>query len=426
MKHAPSLAKISTLVVLVCVLLTPAVAIDFDTTFASSGKFMTTYSGSGNPSSSGSRIYIQPSGRIVVVGNHQQQGVAGRVNGIGLAGLTSGGILDTGFGSGGKVLLWDETGTRSLTDVTMLDNGSLLVFYRLVQAPKTDKPVLVRYTADGQFDGEFAANIELSVNQTRPVIVALGTGGKIYVTVRVGSAYSLIRLNDNGSRDTTFGPNGVRDLDLQRFSSSPTIFGINELPGGKLLVTGHYENADFERVSFVTRFDNDTNIDRSFGLQGATRIAIPYGNAYGTRTVIQPDGKILFVGFNTFLGSHAMLVRLTARGRFDSSFGTNGIVLTSFNNVNVIHGVGIAPDGKIVVTGTSSEKAFPPNERLFVARFSAGGVRESFLVTNFLANRDAGGADLKLQSDGKILITGFTQNPAPDNFLQMGVARFVP
>ena len=99
--------------------------------------------------------------------------------------------------------------------------------------------------------------------------------------------------------------------------------------------------------------------------------------------------------------------------------------MTSFNNINVINGIVLATDGRIIVVGTAGEKALPPNQRLFVSRFSVAGVRESFLVTNFIVNRSAGGAEVALQPDGKMVAGGFTQNPS-DNFLQLAAARFTP
>jgi uncharacterized delta-60 repeat protein len=398
--------------------------IGFDLAFGSSGRFLATFGDTGQPSSSGSNIYVQPSGRIVVLGRHQQQGGNGRVNGIAMVGLTFAGVLDSGFGSSGKVLQWSSDANQQLVNSAMLPNGAILLFYQYQQNPSTNRPTLSKFTPDGQPDETFSANLEINPNQTTAVIMASAKNGKIYALVREGPQYFLMRLNDDGSRDATFGPDGVRTMNLSRFPS-PTIFGMDELPNGKLLITGHYENSMFERIAFAVRFDSDTNIDRWFGSQGVTRIGIPYGNAYGTRTLIQPDGKTLFVGFNTFLGSHAMLARLTARGRRDSGFGTNGVSLTSINDINAVYGVVLAPDGKIFVTGACGAKAIPSNQRMFIARFSSSGVRETFLVTDFITGRDAGGADIALLPNGKLLTTGFTQNPN-DNYWQLAVAQFLP
>lgn len=401
-------------------------AISFDSTFGSDGKFMTSFSDVGQPSSGGSEIFVQPSGRIVVVGYHQQQGASGRVSGVALAGITPAGVLDSAFGNTGRSLYWDSGTPRYLTDSFMVSGGSILVLYQMWQAVDMNRPELVRFTAGGQLDPNFQADVDVTANQTAPILVAPGAGGKVYVLVRNFSRtlYTLIRLNENGSRDITFSPNGARTLNVNRFNQ-PTITGLIELENGKLLVVGTYYDQMYEGLTFVARFDSDTNIDRTFGLQGATRISIPGGSVGSVATEIQPDGKILLGGYWTFLGSNTLLVRLTQRGRLDHTFGTGGIAMTSFNNWNGINGIALSPDGKIIASGACGAKAVPSNQRLFIMRYSSTGVRESFLVTNFISNREAGASDVVLQADGKMLISGFTQN-AGDTFTQLASARFLP
>src|SRR5688572_833930 len=409
----------------VCAVAFNAFSIDFDLSFGSAGKFMTTFADVGQPSSAGRSIYIQPaSGRTVIVGPHQQQGVTGRTSGFVLAGLTPLGTLDSGFGTGGKIVNWSSASSRNLIDSVMLADGSIVVFYQFVQAPSIYSPGLLKYTPDGQADTSFNANVQLVENQTIPVIMAAGANGRLYVIVRQAAQYSLVRLNSDGSRDSTFGPDGVRALNLNRFPQ-PTIFGFSELEGGKLLLTGHHYETQGYAVAFAARFNSDATLDRFFGSQGVTRISIPWGSVEAQTTVIQPDGKILIGGYWTFLGSNAVLIRLTPRGRLDAGFGNGGVAMTSFNNWNGVRGIALAPDGKIFVAGHCGEKAIPPNERLFVARFSATGVRESFLVTNFITNRDAAALDLALTPNGKMVIAGFTKNPG-DNFTQLAAARFEP
>ena len=105
-------------------------AIDFDATFGSGGKFMTSFSATGQPSSGGNQLFIQPSGRIVVVGTHLQQGTSSRTSGFALAGLTPAGVLDTGFGSGGRVLSWDPIKHQFFSSSMMVTGGSILVCFK--------------------------------------------------------------------------------------------------------------------------------------------------------------------------------------------------------------------------------------------------------------------------------------------------------
>jgi uncharacterized delta-60 repeat protein len=398
-------------------------ALGFDATFGSGGKFTTSFSATGQPSSTGTDVFIQPSGRIVVVGQHQQQGTSGRTNGFGLAGLTASGTLDSSFGVGGKAVSWSPDFHQTLTDSRMSADGSVLILYQRYQSATMNRALLVKYTPSGQIDSNFLADVDLFPNQTTPVLVAPGSAGKIYVLVRNGYQFSLIRLTDNGERDITFAPNGIRLLDLNRFYQ-PAVKSLIELESGKILVMGTVYQG-FDGITFVARFDSDTNVDRLFGIQGVARLAKYGGTVNGSAIQVQPDGKILIGGSWTFLGSTTFLARLTARGRVDYSFGTNGLAATSFRNWNVINSIAMASDGKVIVTGGCGDKAVPSNQRLFIMRYSAAGVSESSLVTNFIGTREASASDVALQSDGKMVIAGFTQNAA-DNYLQLASARFLP
>jgi uncharacterized delta-60 repeat protein len=255
--------------------------------------------------------------------------------------------------------------------------------------------------------------------------IAPDTNGKFYALVSQAGVTSLIRLMANGSRDASFGTDGVRLLDLRRIPAQRFFSGLHAV-GGKIIVTGFYEFAgSFENYGFAARFDSDTNIDRTFGLQGVARIAIPGGGSTFSRSLIQPDGRILMGGSYTFLGSHALLIRLTSRGKLDSSFGSGGISMSSLENVNGINGFALTPDGHIIVAGTSMQKTFPTVQHFFVARFSSSGVRQTFLTVEFVAGRDAGGADVALQGDGKYVACGVTSS-ATSNFGQLAVARIIP
>ena len=405
-------------------------AIGFDSTFATGGKFTGVFADGGQPSSSGSRVFLQPSGRIVVVGSHTQDTVQGGRFGIGLAGLTPGGILDAGFGNGGRMLFIDAAANQYNLGSLMQSDGSIIVLYQRWQSSDNNTPAVIKFTPNGQVDPTYQADVQVTPNQTAPMLIARGSGGKAYVLLRNFSStvFTLIRLNENGSRDLTFGPNGSRVLPLNRFGvmvSNPAISVLIELANGKLLLGGTYFYTSFPESTFLFRFDSDLNIDRSFGLQGSAILSLPGGGVGIDTIAVQSDGKILLGGAYTFLGSNALLMRLTPRGRRDGTFGSDGIAMSTFNDVNSIRGLALEPDGKIITAGFSGDKAFPSNARVLVMRYSAAGVRESFLVTNFITDREAGAYDVVLQPDGKMIVAGFTQNAA-DNLSQVAVARFVP
>src|ERR1044071_9385892 len=69
-----------------------------DPKFGTGGKVTVDFPFASNYSSSGSYIFVQPSGRIVVAGSHFQQGPDGVMTGVAIAGLTSTGGIDNSFG----------------------------------------------------------------------------------------------------------------------------------------------------------------------------------------------------------------------------------------------------------------------------------------------------------------------------------------
>jgi uncharacterized delta-60 repeat protein len=356
--------------------------------------------------------------------------VQGRRYGIGLAGLTPGGILDAGFGNGGRMLFIDAAANQYHLGSLMQSDGSIIVLYQRWQSVDNNAPGVVKFTANGQVDPTYQADVQVTPNQTSPILMARGSGGKAYVLLQnsQSTVFTLIRLNGNGSRDLTFGPNGSRVLPLNRFGvmvSNPAISALTELADGKLLIGGTYFINSFPQSTFLFRFDSDLNIDRSFGLQGSAILSLPGGAVEIEVISAQPDGKILLGGAFTFLGSNTLLMRLTSRGRRDGTFGSDGIAMSTFNNVNSIRSLALAPDGTIVAVGASGPKAIPSNVRVLIMRYSATGVRESFLVTNFIADRAASASDVVLHADGKVVITGFTENLS-DNNSQFAVARFNP
>src|SRR5262245_50578048 len=122
---------------------------------------------------------------------------------------SSGGLLDPTFGSGGVALNTFGSSSRGLTDVTVLPDGKLLT------AGFVDNDfVAARYNPDGSFDTSFRGDGLATVDfkggpdVAKAVAIQPGTGGKILLagTAYVnGSQFGVVRLNPDGTLDTTFG-----------------------------------------------------------------------------------------------------------------------------------------------------------------------------------------------------------------------------
>ncbi|PYO24161.1 MAG: hypothetical protein DMD88_01675, partial [Candidatus Rokuibacteriota bacterium] len=125
-----------------------------------------------------------------------------------------------------------------------------------------------------------------------------------------------------------------------------------------------------------------------------------------------------------FGGAFFALARYNPDGTLDPAFGSEGRVLTNFGGRDGARALALQANGKIVVAGFTSSD-FGTLRRFALARYNADGTLDpSFggggrVLTNF-AGRDEASA-LALQSDGKIVVAGFSGAGGRQDF---AVARY--
>jgi uncharacterized delta-60 repeat protein len=131
---------------------------------------------------------------------------------------------------------------------------------------------------------------------------------------------------------------------------------------------------------------------------------------------VQGDGKLVAVGDNPQTGSsHITLARFNADGSTDTNFGSDGKAVTSLSEFDGegAHSIVLQSDGKIVVAGyTDYENGVNTGASNFLlVRYNANGtVDGSFgirgkVTTPFSTNFD-GAFALTLQSDGRLVAAG--------------------
>jgi uncharacterized delta-60 repeat protein len=160
--------------------------------------------------------------------------------------------------------------------------------------------------------------------------------------------FCLARMNENGTQDIAF-KGGVPTVGGVFTSFPPggsgSVRGIVVQSDGKVLAAGSGPGAGTGQDVALVRYNSDGSLDTSFGTGGIVTTAVTGAADGAEKIVLQPDGKIVIVGFG---GSDQLVARYLADGTLDDSFGTGGIVKTSFAK-----GASIAlqPDGKIVTGG---------------------------------------------------------------------------
>ena len=215
-----------------------------------------------------------------------------------------------------------------------------------------------------------------------------------------------------GSLDKSFGEQGVF-LDTSFWADCRA---LTIQPDGKILAGGYTQDLErpFSNGGFyIARYNSNGSIDESFGENGKFIVRkIPGAQPLSAKTiVVLPDGKILACGYFIIgsLFSHPGLVRLFSDGRIDSSFGTNGFVITKLSEwSDAIAGMAVQPDGKIVVAGNKQSAEYQSGPEFVLRYLPDGKPDESFgdngqIFTYFSSNVKPGA--VLLQPDGKI-VTG--------------------
>jgi uncharacterized delta-60 repeat protein len=197
-------------------------------------------------------------------------------------------------------------------------------------------------------------------------------------------------------------------------------------PDGKLVVVGQtYTNNDYTGEDFaVARYNTDGTLDPTFGVNGKVTTDFPGLAAVASSVVIQPDGKILVAGGAfpnfTFLGDFE-LVRYNSNGSLDTSFGSGGIVTTSFpGQGSYAFALALQSDGKIIAAGTdfvnfSSEDNSDTDFAL--ERYNPDGTPDTTFGNGGQVTTDFDGFNddvfsILIQADGKLVAVGSAKNPA--------------
>ena len=165
---------------------------------------------------------------------------------------------------------------------------------------------ILRLNADGSHDPTFGPG-----RGPRDAVTALGLqpDGKLLVagtfTHWAGEErHGLVRLNDNGSLDTTFVPTR---LDGQILSN------IVVQPDGKILIAGSFGTINGMSRSAVARLNPDGNVDTSFNSTAARSLLSGLQPIRGV--ALLPDGHIMLAGrFQSGLDQAAPLALVNTDG----------------------------------------------------------------------------------------------------------------
>ncbi len=170
------------------------------------------------------------------------------------------------------------------------------------------------------------------------------------------------------------------------------------------------------------------SLDLSFNSTGIVTTAVGTGEDQANAVAIQADGKIVVVG-NKVAGfsTDVSVIRYNGNGSLDNTFGTGGKTFTDFGTYDDnARAVAIQTDGKIVVAGYST---IVSKLNFTIARYQTNGSLDSTFGTNGKQNTSIGiyndyATAIAIQTDGKIVVTGYTQTNGASYFTDFAMVRY--
>jgi uncharacterized delta-60 repeat protein len=166
-------------------------------------------------------------------------------------------------------------------------------------------------------------------------------------------------------------------------------------------------------------------LDPSFGTGGKVTSSSGANDYSAVSSVaLQQDGKIIATGYtyNSITSAYEMkTVRYNANGTLDNTFGKFGIVTMNIGSVDDEGtSVLVQPNGKILVSGYTDNNT---NKDFLILRMKTDGSLDSTFGINGIVTKDYGGQEysycMALQSNGKILICGPSSNGASEYFTML-------
>lgn len=394
---------------------------NLDRSFAGGGKAINTIAGAEKAYA----VVVQPDGKIVVAGGAAPNS---SLWDFAIQRYNADGTLDPAFGDGGRAILSLGPLSEFASAVAIQSDGRIVAAGYYQQSNNYGDFAVVRVLSNGQPDPTFGENGVkiITVSPTTDIAEAIAfqrIGGeeRIVIAGNSGTAntrFSVLRLKADGSLDTTFGENGFSNTSLggiADYLQDMTIDGQ-----GRIVATG-FSRFDGGSGSFrddfgAIRLTRDGALDTSFSSDGKV-VTQMNGHSQPRSVAIQTVGdleKIVLGGFTRNGSSDDFsLLRYNEDGSVDTTFGSNGRAYVGFGvGGEQIQRVLIQDSGKIVAVGHGY---FGNNQNFALARFNANGsLDKTFgscgkIVTDLGTNTDiAYGA--ALYSGGKIIAVGEATN----------------
>src|SRR6185369_13877517 len=286
----------------------------------------------------GTQVAVQPDGKILVAG-------AGELGGSYVFRLDADGHADPTFNGDGRIVS-DVFGNGHVNGFTLMTDGRIVV---------SRDSMIFRYLANGgpdnTFDGDGIFNAAPFTENNIIEGIAVQPDGKIVASYETGknsisTPFELraVRLNIDGSLDTTFGTGGTASAVFTGFNGSAAI-EPTLTADGKIYLSGYVLGG------FVSaRLNSNGTLDNTYDGDGKQTTAFGIF-ATAQAATVQPDGKLVLAGTLNSEQANMLTVRYRVDGSLDPTWEGDGIAQIDVGGLDEAEDVTRLPDGSFILTG---------------------------------------------------------------------------
>lgn len=270
--------------------------------------------------------------------------------------FNSDGSPDTTFNMTGRQIL--DSKDKYTGDLIIQPDGKLILSKNYWYDKYSTKTKIYRFYPDGSPDHGFNNSGELDLNtgtKYSEIKFIANQGKKLILMGWIGDSSGKrvsLRLNEDGSIDSSFGDNGIADI--PHVIDNQIICRVIVQPDNKILITGEVYQFPGNSSSkmFLQRFESNGTIDNGFGVNGyVTNFNLDFPQDLHLYTTVYHDGKIYsscFIedsgaGLKQFYG-RMIVLRYHDNGTLDSSFGKDGLVEIPYKNCSTSGQIKIQED----------------------------------------------------------------------------------
>lgn len=268
--------------------------------------------------------------------------------------------------------------------IALLPNNKILVGGRFSAYNGTGRNGIALLNSDGSLDTSFIPSTALQyIGELNSLVLQpdgkILVGGNFFDNVS-NSFRNLVRLNSNGSIDTSF-----------LVKTDQAVFSIAIQNNGKILIGGQFGTVNGVGKPALARLEVNGVLDNTFAAPTALSV---------NKIVLQTDGKPVLAGkFVRPAGLNYTIARLNTNGSQDATF--------TQSELDTLNSVILMPDERIIGCGYlfQNSNAIGGANRAGVRRYNQNGTRDNSYITRHGATQTTV-FDVQVQTDGKILVHG--------------------